>query len=70
LGITTPEHIKQLGIHLGKTLNSNIKETMKQIAKAITHNSFGQDSKVNRLYIDGYESPKNEYLLTWKWGAS
>ena len=37
LGITTPEHIKHLGIHLGKTLESTITETMLQIApKAIT----------------------------------
>jgi len=31
LGINTPEHIKHLGIHLGKTLESTIQETMRQI---------------------------------------
>ena len=36
LGISTPEHIKHLGIHLGKTLDSTINETMSQISpKAI-----------------------------------
>jgi len=32
LGINTPEHIKHLGIHLGKTIESTIEETMRQIS--------------------------------------
>ena len=31
LGIETPEHIKHLGIYLGKTINSTLKETMERI---------------------------------------
>ena len=31
LGIETPDHVKHLGIHLGKTINSTIEQTMKEI---------------------------------------
>jgi len=41
LGIGTPEHIKHLGIHLGKTLASTIEETLLQISpKAIQRRIF------------------------------
>ena len=51
LGINTPEHIKHLGIHLGKTLDSTVEETIRQISpKAITRRILATTPPTDTLH--------------------